>query len=205
MLILLLSASLVWVAVLTFFVVKDYRLLLRVVRWSATIYLIGLGLVIPEILRVGLLVSGQEALHGSAVLAWAAWFGLAVLPAILDWRFLAPAALVPLWFLSDPEARVLLNYGLVRLGWLDAFYSPIWWWSWWMVTRNQGQGHGQGVFSLRVPVPVPDLWAKLGLLRERLLASVVAPVVKSGAGAVRSFSGLVLEAGGGLIKLVKGG
>lgn len=82
-LILLLSASFVWVAVLTFFVVKDYRLLLKVVQWSTTIYLIGFGLILPEILRVGLIVNGQEGLHCNAMLAWAAWFSLAVL-AIVD-------------------------------------------------------------------------------------------------------------------------
>ncbi|KAK7755459.1 hypothetical protein SLS62_002388 [Diatrype stigma] len=185
MLILLLSASLVWVAVLTFFVVTDYRLLLKVIRWSATIYLIGLGLIIPEILRVGLIVNGQEGLHGNAVLAWAAWFSLTVL-AIVDWRFLVPASAVPMWFLSSAEARVLLNYGLVRLGWLDAFYSPIWWW---MMTR-------QGV---------PDLWSKADPLRGRLLSSVIEPILASGTGAVQSFSGLVFAAGEGLKKLVTGG
>lgn len=184
MLILLLSASLVWITVLTFFVIKDYRLLLKVIRWSATIYLIGLGLIIPEILRVGLIVNGQEGLHGNAILAWAAWFSLTIL-AIVDWRFLVPASAVPMWFLSSAEARVLLNYGLVRLGWLDAFYSPIWW----LMMTRQG---------------VPDLWSKVGPLRERLLTSVIEPVMTSGTGAVRSFSGLVLAAGGGLKNLATG-
>lgn len=93
---------------LTFFVVKDYRLLLKVVQWSTTIYLIGFGLILPEILRVGLIVNGQEGLHCNAMLAWAAWFSLAVL-AIVDWRFLVPAGVAPIWFLSAAETRVLLD------------------------------------------------------------------------------------------------
>lgn len=153
MLIAIISACLIWTAVLTFFVIKDYRLLAKVVRWSTTIYLIGLGLIIPEILRVGLVVNGQDGLHWNSVLAWAVWFSLTVLT-LLDWRFLVPAASVAIWFLGRAETRVLLNYGLVRLGWLDAFYSPLWW----MMTARQG-------------VPYP--WSAVGHLRGGLLGSAV--------------------------------
>ncbi len=181
MLIFLLSAFVVWISVLTFFVVKDYRLLLNVIRWSTTIYLIGFGLVIPEILRVGLIVNGQEGLHWDAILAWAAWFSLTIL-AVVDWRFLVPAGGVPIWLLSSTETRVLLNYGLVRLGWLDAFYSPIWW----MMMTRRG---------------VPDLWSKIGPFREGVLASIISPAVNAGAGMAQSLSGLALGNSEGLEKL----
>ncbi|RYP72939.1 hypothetical protein DL769_004339 [Monosporascus sp. CRB-8-3] len=168
------SASFVWVVVLTFFVIKEYRLLLKVFRWSMTIYLVTLGLVVPEILRAGLTVNGQEDLHWDAILAWIAWFGLTVL-SIIDWRFLLPAGGVPVWLFSRPETRVLLNYGLVKLGWLDAFYSPMWW----MMTRNS----------------VPDLWLTFRRLREGLSTSVVGQAMSTSVSVVRSLIGKYYNTG----------
>ncbi|RYP93328.1 hypothetical protein DL770_000517 [Monosporascus sp. CRB-9-2] len=171
------SALFVWIVVLTFFVIKEYRLLLKVLRWSMTIYLITLGLVAPEILRAGLIVNGQEDLHWDAILAWVAWFGLTVL-SIVDWRFLLPAGSVPAWLFSRPETRVLLNYGLVKLGWLDAFYSPMWW----MMTRNN----------------VPDLWLNIRPLREGFFTSVVGQAMSTSVSVVRSLIGKSYNTGEGL-------
>lgn len=42
-----------------------------------------------------------------------------------DWRFLVPAVILPFYIISFPETRTLLNYGLVRLGWLDLVHSPV--------------------------------------------------------------------------------
>ncbi|RYP03628.1 hypothetical protein DL764_005007 [Monosporascus ibericus] len=168
MLILLLGALLAWIVVLTFFVIKEYRLLLKVFRWSTTIYLITLGLVAPEIPKAGLTVNGREDLHWDAILAWVAWFGLTVL-SIVDWRFLLPAGGVPAWLFSRQETRVLLNYGLVKLGWLDAFYSPMWW----MMTRNNA----------------PDLWLNIRPLREGFSTSVVGQAMSTSVGVVRSLIG----------------
>lgn len=165
------SASLIWTAVLTFFVIKDYRLLARVIRWSTTIYLIALGLVIPEILRVGLVVNGQDGLHWNSVLAWAVWYTLTVL-ALLDWRFLIPAAGVAVLFLSRAETRVLLNYGLVRLGWIDAFYSPLWW----IMTARHG---------------MPGFWSAMGMLRRKLFSSTV----NLGTAAIHVLTGSALRTG----------
>ena len=153
MLIVLLSASLVWSSVLTFFVIKDYRLLAKVVRWSTTLYLIGFSLVIPEILRVGLVVNGQDRLQWNTLVAWAIWYSLTVL-ALIDWRFLVPAAVIPMWLLSRTETRILLNYGLARLGWLDAFYNPVWW----VMTTRRG---------------VLDSWLKIGYPATRLFGSTM--------------------------------
>lgn len=153
MLIVLLSAFLVWSSVLTFFVIKDYRLLAKVIRWSTTLYLIGFGLVIPEILRVGLVVSGQDRLQWNTLVAWAIWYSLTILT-LIDWRFLVPAVVIPIWLLSLTETRILLNYGLVRLGWLDAFYNPVWW----MMTARRG---------------VLDPWLKTGYSGTRLFGSTM--------------------------------
>ncbi|RYP78692.1 hypothetical protein DL771_000359 [Monosporascus sp. 5C6A] len=177
MLILLLGGLFVWVVVLTFFAIKEYRLLLKVFRWSMTIYLITLGLVVPEILRAGLTVNGQEDLHWDVILAWIAWFGITAF-SIVDWRFLLPAGGVPLWIFSRPETRVLLNYGLVKLGWLDAFYSPMWW----MMTRNN----------------VPDIWLNIRPLRQRLATSVVGQAMSTSVSVLRSLIGRSYDTGDGL-------
>ncbi|KAI1373165.1 hypothetical protein F4677DRAFT_448755 [Hypoxylon crocopeplum] len=124
MLLFIATASLVWHVVLTFFVARDPRLLLKVARWATAIYLIGFGLFAAEVLREGLVVNGAHTLHWDARLAWALWF-LLVAAGVADWRFLIPAAVLPLWVLSFPEVRTLLNYGLVRLGWLEVVHSPV--------------------------------------------------------------------------------
>ncbi|KAI0173054.1 hypothetical protein GGR52DRAFT_590230 [Hypoxylon sp. FL1284] len=124
MLLFFITASLVWHLVLAFFVALDVRLLLRITRWAVSIYLVLFGLFIAEVLREGLAVNGAAPLDWDARLAWALWFAL-VAAGVADWRFLVPAAALPLYVLSFPEARTLLNYGLVRLGWLELVHSPV--------------------------------------------------------------------------------
>ncbi|KAI1809397.1 hypothetical protein GGS20DRAFT_572139 [Poronia punctata] len=101
-------------------------LLLRILRISTTIYLILLGLILSEILREGLLINGSNTLHYDVRLAWTAWYVL-VACSIFDWRLLVPAVVILAWFMSFDEVRRLLDYGLVRLGWMDLAYSPLSW------------------------------------------------------------------------------
>ncbi|KAI1427827.1 hypothetical protein F5Y12DRAFT_120445 [Xylaria sp. FL1777] len=126
MLIFFISALVVWTTVLTFFILSDWRLLLRVLRWSTSIWLVIFGILMSEVLREGLLVNGETSLHWYVRLAWTIWFVL-VACSVIDWRFLVPAVALPLWFLSYPEVRMLVNYGLVRLGWLGVVHSPLTW------------------------------------------------------------------------------
>ncbi|KAI0007550.1 hypothetical protein F4779DRAFT_619441 [Xylariaceae sp. FL0662B] len=126
MLLFIITACIIWNVVLAFYVLRDYRLLLRVLRWSTSIYLIGFGIFIAEVLREGLLVNGHDTLHWDVRVGWAFWFLLVAL-SFADWRALVPAAAVPVWFLSYPEVRTLLNYGLVRLNWLQMVHSPLAW------------------------------------------------------------------------------
>jgi len=126
MLIFYLSALVIWNAVLTFFILRDWRLLLRVLRWSTSIWLVIFGILASEVLREGLVVHGELLLHWDVRIAWTFWYIL-VACSIIDWRFLAPAVALPLWFLSYTEVRTLLNYGLVRLKWLDIVHSPVTW------------------------------------------------------------------------------
>ncbi|KAI1405078.1 hypothetical protein F4819DRAFT_53252 [Hypoxylon fuscum] len=124
MLLFVVTASLVWHGVLAFFLARDFRLLLRVTRWATCIYLVVFGLFVAEALREGLVVNGAHTLHWDVRLAWAIWFVL-VAASVADWRFLVPAVLLPLYVLSFPETRTLLNYGLARLGWLELVHSPV--------------------------------------------------------------------------------
>ncbi|KAK5633307.1 hypothetical protein RRF57_009021 [Xylaria bambusicola] len=126
MLMFLLSAFLVWTLVLTFFILSNFRLLLQTFRWTLTIYLLCSAILAAEVLREGLVVNGEPTFHWDVRLAWTAWI-LLIVGSVIDWHFLLPAAALPLWFLSHPEARTLLNHGLVRLGWLDIFHSPLMW------------------------------------------------------------------------------
>jgi hypothetical protein len=126
MLIFYLSAIVIWNAVLTFFVLRDWRLLLRVLRWSTSIWLVIFGILASEVLREGLVVHGELSLHWDVRVAWTTWYVL-VACSVIDWRFLIPAVALPLWFLSYTEVRTLLNYGLVRLKWLDVVHSPVTW------------------------------------------------------------------------------
>ncbi|KAI1637731.1 hypothetical protein F4809DRAFT_302844 [Biscogniauxia mediterranea] len=126
MLLFLITASLAWNLVLSFFVLRDPQLLLRVLRWSASLWLVAFGVLAAEVLREGLVVNGHAPLHWDVRVAWTAWF-LLVAASVVDWRLLVPAALLPLWFLSFPEVRLLLDYGLVRLGWVGLVHSPLQW------------------------------------------------------------------------------
>ncbi|KAI0467564.1 hypothetical protein F4859DRAFT_493777 [Xylaria cf. heliscus] len=122
----ILSGLLVWTVVLSVNILHNWRLLLRALRWSTTLYLAIFGLLAGEVLREGLVVNGSEVLHWDVRLAWTAWYAL-VVGSALDWRFLVPAAILPAWVLGYPEARALLDYGLVRLGWVDVVHSPLAW------------------------------------------------------------------------------
>ncbi|KAI1175247.1 hypothetical protein F4777DRAFT_342052 [Nemania sp. FL0916] len=157
MLIFILSAAAVWNAVLAFFILRDWRLLLRVLRWTASIWLVVFGILVSEVLREGLVVNGELALHWDVRLAWTTWFVLVAL-SVVDWRFLVPAALLPLWFLSYPEVRTLLNYGLVRLKWLGLVHNPVAW----------AVGHHRAL----------ELGIRAKITADRWMAGVVLPVLR---------------------------
>lgn len=126
MLIFILSSLLIWNLVLTLHLLRDWRLLLRVLRWSTLLWLVLFGIFASEVLREGLIVHGDAALHWDVRLAWTAWFALVACSAF-DWRLLVPAVALAFWFLGSREMRMLLNYGLVRLEWLGVVYNPLTW------------------------------------------------------------------------------
>ena len=71
------------------------------------------------------------------------------------------------------------------MGWLNAFYSPIWW----LMMMMQG---------------VTNPWAKSRSAREGIFLSVAEPIVISGANVVQSFTELVFAGDEGLRKLSPG-
>ncbi|KAI0097034.1 hypothetical protein F4776DRAFT_554258 [Hypoxylon sp. NC0597] len=121
----LLTASFLWWATLVNFVFQDYRLLLRTTRVATTIYLVAFGLLVAEVLREGLFVVGLQELQGKIRFLWMCWF-LLVVAGTIYWQYLIPAAIIAIWVFTIPDIRTLLNYGLVRLGWLEITYNPIW-------------------------------------------------------------------------------
>ncbi|KAI0145450.1 hypothetical protein GGR57DRAFT_298628 [Xylariaceae sp. FL1272] len=126
MLIFFLTASFVWTLVLSFFILQDWRLLLKVLRWSTCIWLLIFGILITEVLREGLIVNGEDSLHWATRIIWVLWF-ISVAASFLDSRNLIPAVVLPVWLFSHPEVHTLLNYGLVRLKWHGIVYSPMSW------------------------------------------------------------------------------
>ncbi|KAI0477126.1 hypothetical protein GGR56DRAFT_673538 [Xylariaceae sp. FL0804] len=55
------TAALAWTTVLTIFMLRDPRLLLRIARWSLSLYLAAAGVLAAEVLREGLLVADNAA------------------------------------------------------------------------------------------------------------------------------------------------
>ncbi|KAI1325942.1 hypothetical protein F5Y16DRAFT_411127 [Xylariaceae sp. FL0255] len=121
-----LSFSLIWTSVLTIYIFREWKLFLKVLRWATSVWLVIFGIAVSEVLREGLTVNGEASLHRDVRLAWTSWF-LLVACSVLDWRFVLPAAALPLWFLSYPEVRTLLDYGLVRLQWIGFVHNPLAW------------------------------------------------------------------------------
>ncbi|KAI0836515.1 hypothetical protein F5Y06DRAFT_105021 [Hypoxylon sp. FL0890] len=121
----IITASLLWWFTLANFVLQDYRLLLKTTRVATNVYLVIFGLVVAEVIREGLFVLGLEELHAPFRLLWVSWFMLVVIGTIY-WVWLIPAALIAIVVLSMPDVRMLLNYGLLQLGWLEFAYNPIW-------------------------------------------------------------------------------
>lgn len=126
MLIFILAIPLVWTLVLTVHLVQNYRLLLRLLRWTLWIYLFLLVIVMSEVLREGLRVNGDGDFVRDMGFWWFAWAVLVVC-AIPAPALLAPAAALPLVLWQHPPFRMLVDFGLARMGWTHAVYSPVLW------------------------------------------------------------------------------
>ena len=76
------------------------------------------------VISAGLDVIGAKDLGSDVYFAGFIWYSLACL-AILDPRYLIPTIIIPLYlYIAFPDLRILMNYGLVKLGWLDYVYNP---------------------------------------------------------------------------------
>ncbi|KAI1099783.1 hypothetical protein F4804DRAFT_68279 [Jackrogersella minutella] len=120
------AAPLVWLFVLFLFVATDVRLILRTTRWAATIYLLVFGLSIIEVLQQGLASLGADSDRLLYVRwGWFGWYIFVILGA-LRWEYLVIPAVMSFYLLNNPDIRMILNYGLIRMGMLDLVYSPVW-------------------------------------------------------------------------------
>ncbi|KAK8115858.1 hypothetical protein PG984_012360 [Apiospora sp. TS-2023a] len=148
---LLSTIPLVWTLVLTVHLARNYRVLLRLVRWTAWVYLLVLSVVAAEVLREGFIVlkppattntnnndinnhnSGGEFVGGrGGVVAdvgawWFAWFVVVALSAVFP-LLLVPAVGLPVLLLRHPAFRLVVDFGLARLGWTAAVYNPAVFW-----------------------------------------------------------------------------
>ncbi|KAK6846245.1 hypothetical protein PG987_001433 [Apiospora arundinis] len=121
---LLCTIPLVWTFVLTIHLARNYRVLLRLVRWTAWVYLLVLSVVAAEVLREGFLGGGVVADVGAW---WFAWFVVVALSAVFP-LLLVPAVGLPVLLLRHPAFRLVVDFGLARLGWTAAVYNPVVFW-----------------------------------------------------------------------------
>ncbi|KAK8022928.1 hypothetical protein PG991_006809 [Apiospora marii] len=161
---LLSTVPLVWSLVLTVHLARNYRVLVRLVRWTAWVYLLVLSVVAAEVLREGFIVlkppstsptpntntntntnndnyynsggygNGNDFLQGArgGVVAdvgawWFAWFVVVALSAVFP-MLLVPAVGLPVLLLRHPAFRLVVDFGLARLGWTAAVYNPAGFW-----------------------------------------------------------------------------
>lgn len=161
---LLSTIPLVWTLVLTVHLARNYRVLVRLVRWTAWVYLLVLSVVAAEVLREGFIVlkppsctttanshaphtnhnniHNENYYHGNChdfiqggrggVVAdigawWFAWFVVVALSAVFP-LLLVPAVGLPVLLLRHPAFRLVVDFGLARLGWTAAVYNPAVFW-----------------------------------------------------------------------------
>ncbi|KAK8044518.1 hypothetical protein PG993_004542 [Apiospora rasikravindrae] len=143
---LLFTIPLVWTVVLTIHLARNYRVLLHLVRWTAWVYLLVLSVVAAEVLREGFIVlkpptdtDDNNNIRGSGFLQgrggvvadvgawWFAWFVVVALSAAFP-LLLVPAVGLPVLLLRHPAFRLVIDFGLARLGWTAAAYNPAVFW-----------------------------------------------------------------------------
>ncbi|KAI0392172.1 hypothetical protein F5Y17DRAFT_377483 [Xylariaceae sp. FL0594] len=121
-----LSAVLIWNVVFAYHMLANWQLLLRIVHWSLSIWLLIFGFLAARVLHSGLPVYGHVYSREWAYLelAWMIWYAM-IIDSVFHWRYLVPSVAVLLMLVMHPEMRVLGQYGLVKLRWLDAVYNPV--------------------------------------------------------------------------------
>ncbi|KAI0811307.1 hypothetical protein GGR55DRAFT_642420 [Xylaria sp. FL0064] len=122
------TSALLYIIVLTSFVIsyvltnrRLWRLLLRALRWSTTIWLCVSSVLASEVLRKGLEIHGGDFLPIDTLFGWNVWFIIVVVSIV------AVAVAVVAYAMSRPEVLTLLDSGLVALRWLDLVYGPVEW------------------------------------------------------------------------------
>lgn len=126
MYLLLLGIPVAWTLVLTVHLVTHYRILLSLLRWTLWTYLFVFALLMSEVVREGLATNGDRAFVQDMGFWWFMWALLIISGALLPWA-LVPATLLPVVLFSHPPFRMLINFGLARLGWTSMVYSPVFW------------------------------------------------------------------------------
>ncbi|KAI1846424.1 hypothetical protein JX265_011897 [Neoarthrinium moseri] len=126
MYLLILGIPLAWTLVLTIHLLKNFRILLSLLRWTLWTYLFCFALLMSEVVREGLMTNGDAAFVQDMGFWWFMWTLLIIAGALVPWA-LAPATLLPVVLFSHPPFRMLINFGLARLGWTALVYSPVFW------------------------------------------------------------------------------
>ncbi|KAI2466290.1 hypothetical protein F4781DRAFT_357485 [Annulohypoxylon bovei var. microspora] len=157
-----LAALLVWFVVLTLKVASNIRLLLQTTRWAVTLYMGLLGLPLCLAFREGLVALGaEESSISNALAMWTLWY-VWVAASVISWPFAVPAVIILAKALSSPWIRMVLDYGLVRLSWVEWVHNPMWylvkgsWQLWVAVMLGKGQESHQQCYNIERNTALPS-------------------------------------------------
>ncbi|KAI1483212.1 hypothetical protein F4774DRAFT_214198 [Daldinia eschscholtzii] len=125
----LLSAIITWSTVFGLWLARYPELLVQATRWGANVWLLVFGLLGMKAVTAGFASIDPKELskypHPATVFwLFITWY-MAVCASVVYKKFLIVALVVLLLvFMQFPELRTLMDYGLVKLGWLNWVYNP---------------------------------------------------------------------------------
>ncbi|KAI1468991.1 uncharacterized protein F4812DRAFT_425380 [Daldinia caldariorum] len=125
-----LSATITWSIVFGLWLVRYPQLLIRATRWAITIWMLVFGLLGMRAVALGFACVDPADLshypHPAAVFwLFLAWYVAVCASVVYDKSLIVALAVLLLVLAWFPELRTLMDFGLVRLGWLNWVYNPL--------------------------------------------------------------------------------
>ncbi|KAI8958835.1 hypothetical protein F5Y11DRAFT_351140 [Daldinia sp. FL1419] len=126
----LLSALVTWLASFVFWLARYPNLLLRATRWAINVWMLVFGLMALRATVAGYALV-EEALRdeypdpGTIFIGFYAWYAVVSLSVVYKGLLAIALPVMVAVLVACPQVRTLMDYGLVRLGWLDWVYNPV--------------------------------------------------------------------------------
>ncbi|KAI0116760.1 hypothetical protein F4814DRAFT_413892 [Daldinia grandis] len=125
----LLTVAITWFTVFAFLLARYPELLFRTTRWMINIWMLVFGLLAMRAVSTGFDSIDSESMSNypspiAVFFVFYAWYAVVCASVVYE-EYLALSLLVLLGVAYKcPELRVLMDHGLVKLGWLDWVYTP---------------------------------------------------------------------------------